>query len=288
MQATLKHWVFLTLATLLWTHVALAEMGWPRQALSADGVPVTYEVHGAGEPTLVFIHGWSCDSRYWRAQVDHFAASHRVIAIDLAGHGHSGLQRDQYSMAAFGQDVRAVVEAEAAERVILIGHSMGGDVSLAATAAMPDRVAGVIGVDTFHDVAKRVSPQEIEAVVGPLRADFGGNVLPFVAGMFRDATDAALREWVISDMSAAPPKVALSAVQQLFEAAGDQATLAILRANKIPVVTINADLWPTNTDGNVTALPGFQAIIMPGTDHFLHMAQPKEFNGALARVIGAL
>jgi hypothetical protein len=46
-----------------------AEMAWPRMAISADGVPISYEVHGAGEPTLVLVHGWSCDGRYWQKQI---------------------------------------------------------------------------------------------------------------------------------------------------------------------------------------------------------------------------
>ena len=288
MQAILKHCTILALVTLLWTSVAQAEIGWPRVAVSADGVPISYEVQGAGEPTLVFIHGWSCDSRYWRAQLGHFATSHRVIALDLAGHGHSGLQREHYSMAAFGEDVRAVVEAEGAERVILIGHSMGGAVSLAAAAAIPERVAAIIGVDTFQDLGQRLSAEEVDAWVGPLREDFVANVRPFVGGMFIDSSDAALRDWVIADMSAAAPQVAISAMQHLFKTSGDQATLAVLREYEIPVVTINADLWPTDFDGNAEQLPGFQAIILPGTDHFLHMAQPEDFNRVLDRVIGEL
>ena len=288
MQAILKHCTILALFMLLSTSLARAEIDWPRVAVSADGIPISYEVHGAGEPTLVFIHGWSCDSRYWRAQLSHFAASHRVIALDLAGHGHSGLQREHYSMTAFGEDVRAVVEAEDAERVVLIGHSMGGAVSLAAAAAMPDRVAAIIGVDTFQDLGQRLSVEEVEAWVGPLREDFVANVRPFVAGMFIDSTDAALRDWVIADMSAAPPQVAVSAMQHLFETSGDPATLAILREQEIPMVTINADLWPTNVDGNAEQLPGFRAIILPDTDHFLHMAQPEAFNRALEQVLGEL
>ncbi len=55
---------------------------------SADGTPIAYESQGTGEPTLILVHGWSCDARYWREQVMHFAARHRVVTVDLAGHGH--------------------------------------------------------------------------------------------------------------------------------------------------------------------------------------------------------
>jgi len=103
-----------------------AQAGWPRIALSKDGTPISYEIYGNGEPILVFIHGWNCDARYWRAQVPYFSKAHRVITLDLAGHGHSGMNRSTYTMKAFGEDVQAVMEATGSGRVILIGHSMGG------------------------------------------------------------------------------------------------------------------------------------------------------------------
>lgn len=73
--------------------VTRAQTKWLHVVLSKDGVPISYEVFGSGEPTLVFVHGWSCDSRYWRCQVPYFGKNHRVVTIDFAGHGHSGTGR---------------------------------------------------------------------------------------------------------------------------------------------------------------------------------------------------
>ena len=84
-----------------------AQTEWPHMIPSKDGTPISYEVFGTGEPTLVFVHGWSCDSRYWRAQVPHFSKSHRMVILDLAGHGHSGITRKHYTMKSFGEDVKA-------------------------------------------------------------------------------------------------------------------------------------------------------------------------------------
>ena len=50
-----------------------ARAEWPHVVLSKDNVPISYEVYGTGEPTLVFVHGWSCDARYWRDQVPYFS-----------------------------------------------------------------------------------------------------------------------------------------------------------------------------------------------------------------------
>src|SRR5687767_1979210 len=110
-----------------------------------DGVDIRYEVAGSGEPALVFVHGWSCDRTYWRPQIEHFSKSRRVVTLDLGGHGASSLGRKDWTMEAFAGDVRAVVEGLGLKRVVLVGHSMGGPVSLEAARMMPDRVAAVVG-----------------------------------------------------------------------------------------------------------------------------------------------
>src|SRR5215831_19464471 len=61
--------------------------GAPRIAIAPDGVHVQYHVYGKGEPALVLIHGWSCDSNYWREQVPILKQKYTVITVDLAGHG---------------------------------------------------------------------------------------------------------------------------------------------------------------------------------------------------------
>ncbi len=126
---------------------------------SADGTPIHYLVDGSGEPALVLIHGWACDASYWDNQVPAFAATHRVVRVDLAGHGASGAQRARYTVQAFGEDVRAVVEQEKLGRVILVGHSMGGDVMLEAARLLPGKVLGLVAVDTLHDVTERLDPK---------------------------------------------------------------------------------------------------------------------------------
>src|SRR3954451_743382 len=97
-------------------------------AWSADDIPLHYEVHGGGAPALVFVHGWSCDTTYWRGQIGYFADRYQVVTVDLAGHGSSGLGRRAWTMPAFGADVAAVMATLGFPEMVLIGHSMGGDV----------------------------------------------------------------------------------------------------------------------------------------------------------------
>lgn len=213
-----------------------ARAEWPHVVLSEDGTPISYEISGTGEPTLVFVHGWSCDARYWRARVPHFSKKHRVVVLDLAGHGHSGMSRTKYTMGAFGEDVRAVTEATGSHTVILIGHSMGGSVIAEAARLMPNLVIGLIGVDTLENIEYPMTRQELEKMIAPLEKDFRTGSRQFVGKMISPDTDPYLRDWILSDISAAPPAVALSAMNEMMKQYITGEAAKVFEKNRIPVI----------------------------------------------------
>lgn len=268
--------------------VLKAQADWPHVTLSKDGTPISYEIHGTGEPTLVLVHGWSCDARYWRAQVPHFSKKYRVVVVDLAGHGHSGTARSQYTMKAFGEDVQAVTEAVDGRRVILIGHSMGGPVIAEAARLMPDRVIGLIGVDTLQNVELRFTREESDKMTGPLVKDFRAGVRQFVGKMMSPDTDPALREWILSDMSAAPPAVALSAMNELLSLYVSGNAAKRFDGIRVPVISVSADLQPVNYEANRKHMASFDAFVIKGADHFLMMNRVGEFNNALEKAINTI
>lgn len=262
-----------------------AEAQWPHTVLSKDGTPISYEVHGTGEPTLVFVHGWCCDARYWRAQVPYFSKHHRVVILDLAGHGHSGMARSNYSMSSFGEDVRAVTEAIGADGVILLGHSMGGSVIAEAARIMPGRVIGLIGVDTLENIEYPMTPGEMTKMLAPLKDNFRIGVQQFVKQMISPRMDTQLRTWILSDMSAAPPTVALSALRCMMSQYITGEAARIFDEIRMPVISVNSDIWPVDYEANRRHMAFFDAIILKGADHFLMMDHPEEFNGAVDRAI---
>jgi len=179
--------------------------------LSTDGIPVCYEVHGTGEPALVFVHGWSCDRSYWSRQIDYFATRYQVVAIDLPGHGDSGAGRQAWTMPAFGDDVVAVVEKLALSEVAMIGHSMGGDVIVEAALHLPGRVIGLVWADTYSSLGDPRTHEQIEQFLAPFREDFVTATSDLVRQMSLPNSDAVLVDWVVDDMSAAPPQIAVDA-----------------------------------------------------------------------------
>ena len=268
--------------------VLAARADWPHMVQSADGVPISYEVYGSGEPTLVFVHGWSCDARYWREQVPVFSAKHRVVTLDLAGHGHSGLSRTTYSMRSFGEDVRAVTEAAGGQQVILIGHSMGGSVIAEAARLMPGHVVGLIGVDTLENVEWPLTREELAGMVAPLQKDFATGSRQFVGGMISSNTDARLRDWILADISAAPAAVALSAMNEMMTQFVTGEAAKVFDEVRVPVLSVNGSLWPINYEANRRHMLSYDAIVLTNADHFLMMDRPVEFNRALEQTIGRL
>lgn len=285
---SLCHWLLGSLSLLLVLTIALpatAATTWPKVAVSRDNTPISYEVYGSGEPTLLFVHGWSCDSRYWRMQVAQFAKKYRVVVMDLAGHGHSGMTRSCYSMQAFAEDVRAVAEATGSKTLILIGHSMGGEIVAQAARLMPERVIGLIGVDSLDNIEYPLSRREAEAMMAPLVDNFRKESRAFVASMMRPDTDPLIREWILDDMSSAPADVALATMEgYLFEyVTGD--TARIFDDIKVPVICVNGDLWPINEEANRRHIRSFESIVVAGGDHFLMLNRANAFNQALEQAI---
>jgi pimeloyl-ACP methyl ester carboxylesterase len=253
--------------------------------LSKDGTAISYEVYGAGELTLVFVHGWSCDARYWRAQLPYFSKRYRLVTLDLAGHGHSGMTRLRYTMKAFGEDVQAVTEATGSRKVILVGHSMGGSVIAEAARLMPKRVVGLIGIDTLENIEYPMTQEELHKMIAPLKTDFSMGSREFVKGMISPSTAPRIRDWILSDMSAAPPSVALSAMQEMMSQYITGEAAKTFEEIHSPVVTVNGDLWPINYEANRRHMSSFDAIVLKGADHFLMMTRTEEFNPALEKAI---
>ncbi len=251
---------------------------------SPDGVPVSYETHGAGTVALVFVHGWSCDRSYWREQAEPFSHEFQVVTVDLAGHGESGRGREAWTIGAFGGDIAAVVEELDLKRIILIGHSMGGDVIVEAARRLPGRVAGLVWVDAYRRLGISRTPEEVQALMAPFRTAFEETTRTFVRGMFLPDTDESLAEWVVADMSAAPPGIALGALEAAVTF--DRELTEALRELNLPVVAINPDGGPTDIES--MRRYGVDVVVMPGVGHFLMMEDPAGFNPLLTEVIERL
>lgn len=253
---------------------------------AADGVPIAYEVHGEREPTIVLLHGWSCDRTYWREQVPFLAARHRVLAVDLAGHGESGRDRVDWSFEGLADDVIQVLEEEDVDDAVLVGHSMGGPVALLVAKQAEDRVRAVIAVEALHDAdAPRMTDDQAAAFLGAYERDFAGTCERFARAMFPAGTDPGLVDRIAKDMASAPPEVAVG-LARLFPGFVLRDAMEGLT---IPVRSINSALsMPTNVSANRKYLEDYDNVLMANVGHFPMLERPQEFNALLHTVLLAL
>ena len=212
---------------------------------SADGVAIHYHVAGVGAPALVFVHCWAGNRHFWVHQAAYFAKRHRVVTLDLAGHGQSGRHREDWTMSAFGDDVRAVIEALDLDRIILIGHSMGGPVVLEAARGVPDaRLIGLIPVDSLHDLNQTFDPSVIDGQLQGFRGDFKFATAKLVReGLLLPGSNPALVERVVRTATSVPEKMAISALRNAWAYDARQVA-GELRA---PIRAINTALYPTTS-----------------------------------------
>jgi len=207
-----------------------------------------------------------------------------VVTLDLAGHGESGLDRKNWTLQGFVEDLVAVVEALHLKKAVLVGHSMGGDVIVEAAKLLGDRVVGLVWVDVYRQLGHPSSPEQTERFLAPFRADFVRTTNRFVREMFLPDSDKALVDWVAADMSAGG-EVALKILEVDLYTFERQVT-DTLPSLRTPIVSINPDYRPVDVADMLRH--GVRVVLMPAVGHFPMMEKPESFNQVLSNVIEEL
>jgi pimeloyl-ACP methyl ester carboxylesterase len=252
---------------------------------AADGLDIVCEVRGKGEPALVFLHGWCGERAYWKHQADTFAADHRVVTLDQAGHGESGKDRKSWSASGLAADVEAVVKALGLKRVILVGHSMGGPVALLAAKRMPGRVVAVIGVYTLQNAELKMPEDVAKKFLDAFESDFQGTLRVGIDGMVHEKIDPSVKKWIVTRAEAQDRKMALALMRDLSTL--DLKTL--LKDAKTPVRCINSSggfTFFTPTDVAVNKkYADYDAVTIDAVGHYPMLEKPAEFNQKLRQVL---
>ncbi len=251
---------------------------------SADGVTIVYSVAGAGEPALLFIHGGMADRSFYDAELQAFAAKHRVLAPDLAGHGESGRNRKVWGMAQFGADVKAVVDAEKVKHVILFGNSLGGPVAIEAALQLPGRVVGVVGIDTFQSLDYTMTSEDVRQRAEAFKNDYAGAMKAMVKMLFHPDADPAVMADAEKRMLKNPPETAYS----MFMGMAGYRPADSARKLTVPLRAINGDIFPTDVEGVRKIKPDFEVLIMKHMGHYPMLERPAEFNDLVAKVVADL
>ncbi|MDQ0228881.1 alpha/beta fold hydrolase [Metabacillus malikii] len=103
---------------------------------------ISYLDQGIGD-CVVLIHGFCGDHNYWKYIVPHLIKKNRVLTIDLRGHGHSSTPKDTCDITEMADDIAKVLQSLNIQRATLIGHSLGGYISLAFAEKYSDMLSGL-------------------------------------------------------------------------------------------------------------------------------------------------
>src|SRR5579872_1199929 len=248
-----------------------------------SGVRLSYVESGAGSPPVVFVHGWTCDHSYFSPQIDHFAQSHRVIGLDLRGHGESDAPEGGYSMAGLADDVAFVCGELGVRGAVVVGHSMGAVVSTQLAASHPGTASALVLVDP----ATMGAPNEaVAAFADSLAGPDGVEVRrSFVAArLFAPTDDPVVKERVLAEMLRVDGRVAAACMRGLGEWDG----LAALADVRVPTLVIHADR-PMNEPEALAALcPTLVNAHTPGVGHFNQLLAAAEVNRLIEGFIGDL
>jgi pimeloyl-ACP methyl ester carboxylesterase len=251
----------------------------PRSSFAKlDDIRVHYQNYGTGKEALIFIHGWSCNINFWKANIPAFSSRSRVIAIDLPGHGESDKPQTKYSMDLFARAIDAVMRDAGVERAVLIGHSMGTPVIRQFYRLYPQKTRALVIVDGslrpfFDDESAK---KFLEPFRGPNYKEHAEQMINFLSSSVKNK--ATLDE-IRTAMLTTPQHVMIGAMDGMMSP-------EIWKDDKInaPALALMAN-QPQWSDEYVKyareLIPGIDFQIWDGVSHFLMMDEPDKFNEAL-------
>jgi pimeloyl-ACP methyl ester carboxylesterase len=250
----------------------------PLAAATLDGMKIHSTAKGKGSRTIVLVHGWTCDDTSWAANVPELSKHYRVITLDLPGHGQSGSPKDgKLTMDLFARAVEAVRAEQRADKIVLVGHSMGTPVIRQYARLYPQHVAALVIVDGVV-MAPPPNGRGVPPPIDPAQFTTPDGLKArerFIRGMFTPKTPQAVQESVLKMMLAPPAATAVGAMLATF----DPSTFPD-EVMTMPVYGIYAEksVLLGNPETVKKVFPKMELVEMPGTGHFVMMEQPEKFN----------
>jgi pimeloyl-ACP methyl ester carboxylesterase len=254
--------------------------------VDVGGVCLAYTEDGRGDPPVLLLHGMACDRSQFELQLRHLARAHRVVSLDLRGHGDSDKPHGDYSTEVLVEDVRRVIVDLGLDQPVVIGHSRGGSLALALAVAHPALARALVLLDSGIR-----PPDDRQRDLAPFYATLGGpdyaeRLRAFAASTLLETTDGAeVAARVEATMAATPAHVfeAMAASVMAFD------NLAAALACPVPGLLVLAARPAFLGEGVLDTLPDrWQVARVVGSGHFVHLVVPDQVNAMIDRFLELL
>jgi pimeloyl-ACP methyl ester carboxylesterase len=285
-----KKLIILCLSALFMTcsHRGKEPSGTNPKEIKRNDVHIDYHLTGKGDTTLLFVHGAFIDQSYWQKQVDYFSSHYLVVTMDLPGHGKSGRERKKWTMQGFADDVSEVISELNLKNVILIGHSMAGDINLITASQQLSPIIGFIGIDNFKNAAtpfpEKYKPI-MDSIQKSLRIDFENTNERYARmALVTQETPMEVTNRVVSDFRNAYKPMALDVMDKFFDVY--ETEMELLPKMRYKLYLVNVDYFPTNEEPlKKYTGSGYEIIYIKGTSHYPMIETPELLNGAIQKAI---
>ncbi|HET6995946.1 MAG TPA: alpha/beta hydrolase [Chitinophagaceae bacterium] len=256
-----------------------------------NGVNISYTACGKGDTTLLFVHGWGITKEYWKAQLRHFCDRYRVVAIDLPGFGQSGKERTDWNFDEYTEDIKTVIDQLDLKNVVLIGHSMSGDIVLNVANKYPAAAIGWVGIDNLQEPGGPMNEEQqrqADTFFMQLSSHFDSTVSIYVKkSLFQPTTDISVVNRVMNDILTTDSTIAIKVLRGVMTVAQREQELMTRLPKKLYL--INSDVVPTRLDSlNKYCRYGCEVVTVHASGHYPMVEKPDDFNAAVEKVMAKI
>ncbi|MBO0729804.1 MAG: alpha/beta hydrolase [Acidimicrobiaceae bacterium] len=256
-----------------------------------DSVRLFYTDEGSGDRPLLFVHGYTCDSHDWSWQLAHFAQTHRVIAVDLRGHGRSSAPDTGYAPQDLAADVASLIQGLAGvDRVVALGHSLGGVVVSALAVEHPELVEGLVAVDPGYLIPDELAATFVDPLLEGLRAP---DPVPAAQGLLGalngPSQPAALVTWQQRRVAGVPAHVLRQVMEALLPGLAAEAnSVPYLERRTCPVLSFYTEPARAARDLGLCSDKRSRTVVWEGSGHWLHQERWQDFNSLVESWLATL
>ena len=257
-------------------------------AIKVNDIDIVYDECGKADTTLLFVHGWCINKEYWEEQKKFFCDNYKVVTLDLPGFGQSGKNRTEWTFEQYASDINEFIKAQKLKNVILIGHSMSGDILLLVDTKYPNSVIGIVGIDNLKKpgvILLEEENKQVENFFAMMGSNFSATVEVYTKeNLFPKSADTSIINRVTNDIKTNDSVIAMKVLSSL---------LVVSQKERDMMQQLKHTLYLVNSDGDRTLIDSLkkyckasaEVVYVHGTGHYPMIEKPAEFNSALENVI---